>query len=143
MTQLYTRDVRLLANPGKCVRFSVYLVRISRWLRDAGEYGERGSEAGGPRGGMSQHPQCHSRQRAERHLAGSLAWAATLAAAQCPEAPLPTASTAVGSSRCSCPEASPGRDRTMFSCQHQWWTRHRGRYGASSGLLSLLASVCY
>lgn len=50
-----------------------------------------------------------------RHLAGSLAWDATLAAAHCPSAPLLTAPTAVSSPRCSCPETSPGRDRNVFS----------------------------
>lgn len=65
-------------------------------------------------GGVSHIPSAtvHS---VRRHLAASHAWAATLAAARCPSAPLLTASTAVGSSRCSCPEASPERDRTMFS----------------------------
>lgn len=51
----------------------------------------------------------------ERHLAGSLAWDATLAAAHYPSAPLLTAPTAVSSPRCSCPETSPGRDRNVFS----------------------------
>lgn len=77
-----------------------------------------------------------------RHLAASLAWDATLAAARCPLAPLLTASTAVGSSRCSCPELLQGETGLCF-LSASMVGRAQGRDKASSGLLSLLVSGRY
>lgn len=116
----YVRDVCLLANVEMCIHSSVCLVQISWWLQGAGQ---RGVEGRGVRlvvcGEGCPHTPSATVGSVRRHLAASLAWAATVAAAHCHSAPLLTASTAVGSSRCSCPEASPGRQDCVF-CQHQW-----------------------
>lgn len=111
-TQLYARDLAT-GKPGdvyplRCVPGSDLLVAAG--CEAEGRGGRLAVPGEGP-----PHTPSATVGSVGRHLAGSLAWTVTLAAAHCPSAPLLTAPTAVGSSRCSCPDASPGRDRDVFS----------------------------